>query len=87
MPSEYISLSQEPQTSIEFDTMSTSASASFLDRGSGGGEDRSEDQLSNPDDDSDRSSLDSVEVQAGVKTIEAVSQTWTTWGLYVAYLG
>lgn len=35
----------------------------------------------------DRSSLSSDGTQAGVKNIEAVSQTWTHWPLIAAYLG
>ncbi|KAL8695057.1 MAG: hypothetical protein Q9218_000425 [Villophora microphyllina] len=38
------------------------------------------------DDDDDRSSLSSDE-QLGVKNIEAISQTWTSWSLISAYLG
>lgn len=37
-------------------------------------------------DDHDQSSLSSYE-QNGVKNIEAISQTWTTWSLISAYLG
>ena len=39
-----------------------------------------------PDED-DRSSMSSYEAQAGVKGIEAISQTWTKWALVFAYLG
>ena len=35
----------------------------------------------------DRSSTISDDGQAGVKHIEAISQTWTKWSLVVAYLG
>jgi hypothetical protein len=35
----------------------------------------------------DQSSFSSEETQTGVKTIEAVSQTWTRWSLIAAYLG
>lgn len=35
----------------------------------------------------DRSSMSSYEAQAGVKGIEAISQTWTKWALIFAYLG
>lgn len=35
----------------------------------------------------DQSSLSSYETQAGVKNIEAISQTWTKWSLIAAYLG
>lgn len=35
----------------------------------------------------DQSSLSSYEPQAGVKSIEAISQTWTKWSLIAAYLG
>lgn len=35
----------------------------------------------------DQSSLSSDETQAGVKNIEAISQTWTKWSLIAAYLG
>ena len=36
----------------------------------------------------DRSSLSSDDdAQAGVKAIEAVSQTWSKWSLLMAYLG
>ena len=36
----------------------------------------------------DDSSLSSDEyAQAGVKTIEAVSQTWSKWSLVTAYIG
>ncbi|KAL8927527.1 MAG: hypothetical protein Q9208_002332 [Pyrenodesmia sp. 3 TL-2023] len=38
------------------------------------------------DDDDDRSSLSSY-YQAGVKNIEAISQTWTKWSLICAYIG
>ena len=34
-----------------------------------------------------RSSFNSEDVQAGVKNIEAVSQTWTHWSLIAAYFG
>ena len=34
-----------------------------------------------------RSSFSPDDAQAGVKNIEAVSQTWTKWSLIVAYLG
>lgn len=37
--------------------------------------------------DDDRSSLSSYDVQHGVKNIEAISQTWTTWALVAAYVG
>ena len=39
------------------------------------------------DDDDMRSSADSTETQRGVKRVEAVSQTWTKWGLVWAYVG
>jgi hypothetical protein len=29
---------------------------------------------------------DGVPVQAGVRTIEAISRSWTKWGLVVAYI-
>ena len=35
----------------------------------------------------DRSSLSSDDTQIGVKNIEAISQTWTKWSLFSAYLG
>ena len=35
----------------------------------------------------DSSSLSSGEYQPGVKNIEAVSQTWTMWALYMVYAG
>ena len=35
----------------------------------------------------DRSSMSSYHAQAGVKGIEAISQTWTKWALVSAYLG
>ena len=35
----------------------------------------------------DQFSLSSSEPQAGVRNIEAISQTWTKWSLIVAYLG
>lgn len=35
----------------------------------------------------DRSSISSYEAQAGVKGIEAISQTWTKWSLVFAYVG
>ncbi|KAL8731441.1 MAG: hypothetical protein Q9166_003416 [cf. Caloplaca sp. 2 TL-2023] len=38
-------------------------------------------------DDDDRSSLSSYDVQQGVKNIEAISQTWTKWSLVAAYVG
>lgn len=38
-------------------------------------------------DDDDRSSRSSDDVQYGVKDIEAISQTWTTWALVAAYAG
>ena len=38
-------------------------------------------------DDDDQSSLSSDNTQAGVKNIEAISQTWTKWSLISAYLG
>ena len=37
--------------------------------------------------DDDQSSLSSDNTQAGVKNIEAISQTWTKWSLISAYLG
>ncbi len=40
------------------------------------------------DDGGDSSSLNSNEdAQAGVKNIEAISQTWTKWSLVSAYVG
>lgn len=39
-----------------------------------------------PDED-DRSSMSSYDAQAGVKGIEAISQSWTKWALAFAYLG
>jgi hypothetical protein len=87
MPSNYRPLSQDSEPSIEFDTMSTSEGTSFLHRAGNGQADQPKDRVSSRDSNSDRSSIDSVETQAGVKTIEAVSQTWTTSGLYVAYMG
>lgn len=39
-----------------------------------------------PDED-DGLSVSSYEAQAGVKGIEAISQTWTKWALAFAYLG
>lgn len=36
--------------------------------------------------DSDGDSIDS-DAQAGVKQIEAISQTWTKWSLIIAYVG
>ncbi|MCJ1411817.1 hypothetical protein MMC19_005909 [Ptychographa xylographoides] len=48
---------------------------------------RNKEQSFIPHDD-DRSSLNSYDsVQAGVKNIEAISQTWTRWSLVSAYLG
>ncbi|KAL8658071.1 MAG: hypothetical protein Q9226_001303 [Calogaya cf. arnoldii] len=38
-------------------------------------------------DDDDRSSLSSHDLQHGVKNIEAISQTWTKWALVSAYVG
>ena len=35
----------------------------------------------------DQSSLSSDDTQAGVKNIEAISQTWTKWSLVAAYAG
>ena len=35
----------------------------------------------------DRSSLTSYDAQAGVKGIEAISQTWSKWALISAYVG
>ena len=35
----------------------------------------------------DRSLATSIEAQAGVKGIEAISTTWTKWSLIVAYIG
>ena len=37
--------------------------------------------------DDDRLSLSSDDTQVGVKNIEAISQTWTKWSLFSAYLG
>ena len=37
--------------------------------------------------DGDDESLRSYEVQPGVKNIEVISQTWTTWSLISAYIG
>ena len=46
------------------------------------------DQSDAPQDYADsQSSLSTDDAQAGVKSIEAVSQTWTQWSLIVAYLG
>lgn len=42
--------------------------------------------MSHEDDDT-RSSTDSVETQTGVKKVEAVSMTWSKWGLIIAYVG
>ncbi|KAL9104977.1 MAG: hypothetical protein Q9163_000149 [Psora crenata] len=39
------------------------------------------------EDEHDQSSLSSSDVQTGVKGIEAISETWTTWSLIAAYLG
>lgn len=40
-----------------------------------------------PGDGDDRSSLSSDDAQTGVKRVEAVSLTWTKWGLIAAYVG
>lgn len=37
--------------------------------------------------DDDLSSLSSEGAQAGVKEIEAISLSWTTWSLIMAYVG
>ena len=49
---------------------------------------RSNKDLPNPGHGDDRSSLSSDDdPQAGVKNIEAISQTWTKWSLVFAYVG